>query len=421
MYISSSHIRTEQTFPFFAVYEGGGAVDYAIVIYRYSSIFALHQILRCAARCASEEYECHTHHNGILIPPHEILNLDEGDYLEVFLLAKSSNAHPLSQAVGDTHPVDQHSGTTATSTWSLVGLSSPGGDIGCRPDLVSWLNNADRDMFCGANTSSPGQSMYTRSFVIFRHALWTSCIHPMLTGDPSLVHSPPHLELDLSQKFTSYVPLCSEMTIEIAVSKQERIDRRLGFDVVQDVTSHVLDRWCKSRQVLHRAQFFGQLEDEVDHLSLMQIGSVTPPTVSSIPTTVSVRLVGLRGLSARVEVDPTLTLSEQMEAVWPFNHVSPDAVYMHHPVSEPPAYTSEPQEQLFIVQLQNDHFSQIHEDDVLTLVIIRFLAPNAPFDNSKQRARVLWTPSQATRTSLLQFLRANWICRRPTTLCHMFS
>ena len=403
-----------------SVYEGGGAVDYAIVIYRYSSIFALHQILRCAARCASEEYECHTHHNGILIPPHEILNLDEGDYLEVFLLAKSSNAHPLSQAVGDTHPVDQHSGTTATSTWSLVGLSSPGGDIGCRPDLVSWLNNADRDMFCGANTSSPRQSMYTRSFVIFRHALWTSCIHPMLTGDPSLVHSPPHLELDLSQKITSYVPLCSEMTIEIAVSTQERIDRRLGFDVVQDVTSHVLDRWCKSRQVLHRAQFSGQLEDEVDHLSLMQIGSVTPPTVSSIPTTVSVRLVGLRGLSARVEVDPTLTLSEQMEAVWPFNHVSPDAVYMYHPVSEPPAYTSEPQEQLFIVQLQNDHFSQIHEDDVLTLVIIRFLAPNAPFDNSKQRARVLWTPSQATRTSLLQFLRANWICRRPTTLCHVF-
>ena len=403
-----------------SVYEGGGAVDYAIVIYRYSSIFALHQILRCAARCASEEYECHTHHNGILIPPHEILNLDEGDYLEVFLLAKSSNAHPLSQAVGDTHPVDQHSGTTATSTWSLVGLSSPGGDIGCRPHLVSWLNNADRDMFCGANTSSPRQSMYTRSFVIFRHALWTSCIHPMLTGDPSLVHSPPHLELDLSQKITSYVPLCSEMTIEIAVSTQERIDRRLGFDVVQDVTSHVLDRWCKSRQVLHRAQFSGQLEDEVDHLSLMQIGSVTPPTVSSIPTTVSVRLVGLRGLSARVEVDPTLTLTEQMEAVWPFNHVSPDAVYMYHPVSEPPAYTSEPQEQLFIVQLQNDHFSQIHEDDVLTLVIIRFLAPNAPFDNSKQRARVLWTPSQATRTSLLQFLRANWICRRPTTLCHVF-
>ena len=52
-------------------------------------------------------------------------------------------------------------------------------------------------------------------------------------------------------------------------------------------------------------------------------------------------------------------------------------------------------------------------------MIIRFQS-QATFDNDKHRIRVLWTPHQASRSSLLQFLRVNWYCRRATIICHVF-
>ena len=100
-----------------SIYEGGGAIDYAIVIHRQCSVFAIHHALRCAFRCASADYTCHTHHNGVLVPFDELLNLDEGDYVEVFLLWQASNAP--TQQIG-VHEAATHSSpfaTTLTSTW----------------------------------------------------------------------------------------------------------------------------------------------------------------------------------------------------------------------------------------------------------------------------------------------------------------
>ena len=152
---------------------------------------------------------------------------------------------------------------------------------------------------------------------------------------------------------------------------------------------------------------------ENDQVSFMQ--SQAAHTVGG---RANVRLIGLHGLTGLVTVDPERTLTEQLGEVWPFQETSRDQVSTTYRVIEPLTYATAGPEQVYIVELRGDHFEQIHDDDVLTLVTIRFI--NEVSNRNKLRVRVLWTPAHATRAAFMQWLRLHWICRRGTVLCHVY-
>ena len=133
----------------------------------------------------------------------------------------------------------------------------------------------------------------------------------------------------------------------------------------------------------------------------------------------TIRLIGLHRLTGLVTVDPDRTLQEQLQEVWPFQFTAYDQVNTIFRVSEPLTYATSGPEQVYILQLQDDHFEQVHEDDVLTLLSIRYTNPNSISDN-KLRVRVVWAPARTTRAALLQWLRLHWYCDRATVLCHIF-
>ena len=399
-----------------SIYEGGGAIDHAIVIHRQSSVLAIHHALRCAFRCASADYICHTHHNGVLVPFEVLLNLEEGDFVEVFLLWQASNTPSQQIGVPDSETQSSLSATTFTSTWYCNKHTFPCDDNGCRYDFVHRPIDVGMNVLGGSSTHECPRNLYTWSFVIFRQFSWSLRFHPLLDVDPLHVRWSPQF----NRMLLSATPSSLDGNATPADLPKGRTDLWLGSGGTTGVHSHVSDLWCNVHSLPHGSLPSGFTDLEEDITSLMQHQLHTPPTVSSNPATVQVRLVGLHGLSAHVDVDPTLTLFEQMETLWPFSRTPHNSVYMYHPVHEPPSYASHPSEQLFIVQFQNDHFSQVNEDDVLILAIIRFSAPHSSIDSSKHRARVIWAPRQVTRLSLLQFLRVNWHCRRPTIICHIF-
>ena len=151
-----------------------------------------------------------------------------------------------------------------------------------------------------------------------------------------------------------------------------------------------------------------------DQVNLMQ-----SQAAQAVVGRTTVRLIGLHGLTGLVNVDPERTLTEQLGEVWPFQETSCDQVSAIHRVIEPLTYATAGPEQVYIVELRGDYFEQIHDDDVLTLVTIRFI--NSVSNRNKLRVRVLWTPAQATRAAFMQWLRLHWICRRGTALCHVFA
>ena len=153
--------------------------------------------------------------------------------------------------------------------------------------------------------------------------------------------------------------------------------------------------------------------DDDDETIFMQRTSATTTARRSI------RLIGLHRLTGLVAVDPDRTLEEQLQEVWPFQFTAYDQVNQIFRVPEPLTYATSGSEQVYILQLQDDHFEQVHDDDVLTLLSIRYTNPNSISDN-KLRVRVVWAPTRTTRAALLQWLRLHWYCDRATVLCHIF-
>ena len=153
---------------------------------------------------------------------------------------------------------------------------------------------------------------------------------------------------------------------------------------------------------------------EVDVIDLMQ-----RVNNAIAPTTMTVRLIGMHRLTGLVEVDPERTLAEQLQEVWPFQYTTYDQDSTIYWVSDPLTHATRGPEQVYILQMRDDHFEQVHEDDVLTLLSIRYQNPNSNSDG-KLRVRVVWAPARTTRASLLQWLRLHWFCARGTVLCHVF-
>ena len=139
------------------------------------------------------------------------------------------------------------------------------------------------------------------------------------------------------------------------------------------------------------------------------------PGPSMSPTLGPVRLYGLRNAIATVTVDNASPLFEQLEPMWPAHLRDYADLHSLHYVASPPAFTSSPQATTYLMRFNDDHFSQVHEDDILALISITMVSPER-----KQRLRVQWAPCRTTRNGLLEFLRLGWYCQQPDILCFLY-
>lgn len=74
------------------LFEGSGGDDYALILHRHSSVVALYQALGCHFRCISPDYECTIMVNLQPFTYTSILHLEDGDYVEVFVIHR--RVHP---------------------------------------------------------------------------------------------------------------------------------------------------------------------------------------------------------------------------------------------------------------------------------------------------------------------------------------
>ena len=70
------------------LYTGSGTETYSLIMHRRSSVETLYHQLNCFYRCNHPEQVCHTTVNEIYAPPGILMNLEGGDYIEVFISAR---------------------------------------------------------------------------------------------------------------------------------------------------------------------------------------------------------------------------------------------------------------------------------------------------------------------------------------------
>ena len=155
-------------------------------------------------------------------------------------------------------------------------------------------------------------------------------------------------------------------------------------------------------------------DEEGDESVLMQDGGV-PHTSRAV-----VFIVGLHRTQARLEVDPSAEIMDELEAQWPFPSRRPDEIHGLHLVTSPPTIGEEPidpQPEMYILEYTDDYFQQVHPDDCLVLVTISFHGPD---EWTHRLQKVVWGPARASRTHMLLFLRLSWYCRRPSVICWLY-
>ena len=175
--------------------------------------------------------------------------------------------------------------------------------------------------------------------------------------------------------------------------------------------------WWDERLSVEEAANLNQGGDDNDESDFMQRAtSSIRPSIS--PNLVGIRLLGLHQTSSLIQVDTSLPLLDQVAARWPFLHRTYDDLETLHEVGSPPSFVSGPSERLFLMQFRDDRFEQVHEDDVLILLTIKFHAPHTS-NHQKQKVKVLWGPRHSTRDQFIGFVRMRWFCHRPAVLCFL--
>ena len=157
-------------------------------------------------------------------------------------------------------------------------------------------------------------------------------------------------------------------------------------------------------------------ESESDVSSLMQSSSSSVPTDSTITVT-------LRGLHRRLhvlELPLGQSLFDYLDQNWPFQALAHSDMVALHAVESPPSYVNRAREQMFLVECDTDRFEQVHEDDVLILVTIKYFIPGTTWENDKVRTKVAWCPKRSSREGIMHYLRMQWFCQRPTITCELF-
>ena len=157
-------------------------------------------------------------------------------------------------------------------------------------------------------------------------------------------------------------------------------------------------------------------DSETDASSMMQSSSSGTPATSLVTIT-------LRGMHRRLhtfELPLGQGLFEYLDQNWPFQALSHSDMVALHVVASPPSYVNQATEQLYLVECDSDRFEQVHVDDVLILVTIKYFIPGTSWERDKVRTKVVWGPKRASRDGILHFLRMQWFCRQSTITCELF-
>ena len=156
------------------------------------------------------------------------------------------------------------------------------------------------------------------------------------------------------------------------------------------------------------------IEEEEAFVGMQRPGALT--SSRSVP----VRLMGLHGVSAVIQIDPSLAASEQIAQLWPFTDRSHDEVseliQLHNPPAAP-GFSEDTHVDTYLLQYSDDLFEQVHPDDILTLVSIVFVGPRGW---THHKRRVVWSPQRLSRDQFLIFLRVYWHCQRPSVICFAY-
>ena len=150
--------------------------------------------------------------------------------------------------------------------------------------------------------------------------------------------------------------------------------------------------------------------EEVDSTWLMQ-----RPKPSTSPTLGPVRLYGLKNAIATVTLDGASPIFDQLEQAWPAHLRDFTDLHALHYVASPPAFVNTQPVPTYLMRFHDDHFSQVHEDDILALVSIVMESPER-----KQRLKVQWAPCRASRNGLIEYLRLGWFCQQADVLCFVY-
>ena len=159
----------------------------------------------------------------------------------------------------------------------------------------------------------------------------------------------------------------------------------------------------------------GTFNGPEDSMSLMQSPSTSTPHSGDVTLT----LRGTHGLLHTVQISVDQSLYAYLDEHWPFPSHQPTDLAALHAVSAPPSYVRPESEQIFLVELSSDRFDQVHPDDVLLLLTVRYFVSGSAWTSDKVKTRVLWGPKKATREQALQFLRMQWHCRSEATTCEL--
>lgn len=224
-----------------AIFEGGGCVEHAIIVHRQAHLQTLYAVLECAFRCADAHYLCITTINASPAPLLTALNLQDGDYVEVFIARKTA-PELLTKVIDVATDSNQYSGhDDPTQLQSSIGMITgrgmyPEGNTDLRSDalpvepltlqerspsflatrdLTFWRSCHNQVLFrsgCrydsvhrptayeklshgGASDVQCPDEVHTRSFVIFRYYSLVHFIHPAWDVD-FLSHCPSKLAVE---------------------------------------------------------------------------------------------------------------------------------------------------------------------------------------------------------------------------------
>ena len=153
-----------------------------------------------------------------------------------------------------------------------------------------------------------------------------------------------------------------------------------------------------------------------DETSWMQASASSAHPLS----VVTITLRGTHRILHTLQITEDQSVFSYLEENWPFPSRPHTDMVALHVVDSPPSYIQRSREQLFFIEFGSDRFEQVHEDDVLVLLTIKYFIPGTTWEHDRTRSKVIWCPKTATRDRILTFLRMQWFCERDTIQCELF-
>lgn len=268
-----------------------------------------------------------------------------------------------------------------------------------------------------------------------------SHLHPILIAHREIDHNgpSPHIEwvpvlVATPVGVTTLHRICSPPcgAEQMLIPQPGRLRRWLQRDQGRPVLPGLfLPIWWDLRLQQPQGPVYGR-DDQIDNdddtaflqypLHMGRIGYQTfvPDDIVSLmqqQRTINIRLLGINHRFAFAQVNLEEPLAQQLRANWPLpRHRASDLLAVHY-VPFPPNTIGSADEQLYLIELNDDRFTQVNTDDVLVLFSLSFTAPDAV---RTQKIRVLWSPKRVTRELILTFLRLRWFCEQPETLCLLY-